>query len=279
MTEYKKPSDVMEAVGVSGVLSAGLRWHVVGEGLAWAEFDKPADAVRFTMTKKGKGRKFAVMAFTPGEEFSGVVYLTNVKRGLDAGQVVSEGQLLDLYHGQEEKPAAKTEENKPAKKAAKDTGVTVVTLDHKMLHIKPAKKEAEKQAAKKAVKTNPATTGLQFGPALVSDKEGKITISSLLHAGKAFASRTVPAEFSARFKKYSADNRLLLYLQGGPDLGPVSTYRGWLKQGRQVSKGQHGLKILAPRMVIKEDGTKAIDGLRLVTLFSVDQTELASQEA
>lgn len=279
MSTYKKPSDVLEAVGVSGVLSAGLTWHVIGQGLAWAEFDKPADAVKYTMTKRGKGRKFAVMTFTPGEEFSGVVYLTNVKRGLDAGQVVSEGQLLDLYHGQEEKPAAKTEEKKAAKKAAKDTGLTVVTLDHKKLHIKPAKKEAEKQAAKKAVKTNPATTGLQFGPALVSDKEGKITISSLLHAGKAFASHTVPAEFSARFKKYSDDNQLLLYLQGGPDLGQVSTYRGWLKQGRQVTKGQHGLKILAPRMVVKEDGTKAIDGLRLVTLFSVDQTELASREA
>lgn len=273
MSTYKKPSDVLEAVGVSGVLSAGLTWHVIGQGLAWAEFDKPADAVKYTMTKRGKGRKFAVMTFTPGEEFSGVVYLTNVKRGLDAGQVVSEGQLLDLYHGQEEKPAAKTEEKKAAKKAAKDTGLTVVTLDHKKLHIKPAaKKEAEKQA-------QPQPAGLQFGPALVSDKEGKITISSLLHAGKAFASHTVPAEFSARFKKYSDDNQLLLYLQGGPDLGQVSTYRGWLKQGRQVSKGQHGLKILAPRMVVKEDGTKAIDGLRLVTLFSVKQTELASREA
>ncbi|WP_269325458.1 ArdC family protein [Lactobacillus delbrueckii] len=89
----------------------------------------------------------------------------------------------------------------------------------------------------------------------------------------------MPADFSSRFKKYSADNQLLLYLQGGPDLPAVRTYRSWLKEGRQVTKGQHGLKILAPRMVIKEDGTKAIDGLRLVTLFSVKQTELASQEA
>lgn len=107
MTTYKKPSDVMEAVGVSGVLSAGLTWHVVGEGLAWAKFDKPADAVRFTMTKRGKGRKFAVMTFTPGKEFSGVVYLTSVKRGLDAGQVITDGQLLDLYHGNEKKAAEK----------------------------------------------------------------------------------------------------------------------------------------------------------------------------
>lgn len=264
MSTYKKPSDVLEAVGVSGVLSAGLTWHVIGQGLAWAEFDKPADAVKYTMTKRGKGRKFAVMTFTPGKDFSGVVYLTSVKRGLDAGQVITESQLLDLYHGQEEKAA-----KKPVKD---DIDFTVVTLDRKKLHIKPAKKEAEKPA-------QPQPAGLQFGPALVADKNGKTTIASLLHAGKAFASRTVPVEFSARFKKYSEDNRLLLYLQGGPDLGQVSTYRGWLKQGRQVTKGQHGLKILAPRMVVKEDGTKAIDGLRLVTLFSVDQTELASQEA
>jgi phage terminase large subunit-like protein len=259
MTEYRKPSDVMEAVGVSGVLSAGLSWHVVAEGFAWAEFDKPADAVRFTMTKKGKGRKFVVMTFTPGKEFSGVIYLTSVKRGLDAGQVITEDQLLDLYHGQEAKPAAKTEEKKPVKKAAKTT--------------KKASQSVKKLASLPAAEVK----SLQFGPALVSDKEGKITIASLLYAGKNFASRAVPAEFAARFKKYSNDNQLLLYLQGGPDLGPVSTYRGWLKQGRQVSKGQHGLKILAPRIVIKEDGTKAIDGLRSVTLFSVEQTELVKE--
>lgn len=256
MTDYKKPSDVMEAVGVSGVLSAGLTWHVIGQGLAWAEFDKPADAVKYTMTKRGKGRKYAVMTFTPGKDFSGVVYLTNVKRGLDAGQVVSESQLLDLYHGQEEKkPAKASQEEKPAQKPAKKT-------------VKAVKKQASKPA-------QPA--GLQFGPALVADKNGKTTIASLLHAGKAFASRTMPVEFSDRFKKYSEDNRLLLYLQGGPTLGQVSTYRGWLKQGRQVSKGQHGLKILAPRMVVKEDGTKAIDGLRLVTLFDVSQTEILKE--
>lgn len=227
MTTYTKPSDVLETVGVSGVLSAGLTWHAVGEDLAWAEFDKPADAVKYTATKRGKGRKFAVMVFEPGKQFSGVIYLTSVKRGLDAGRVITEGQLLDLYHG---KKATKTTTQKPA-------------------------------------------AGLQFGPALVADKNGKATIASLLHAGKVFASRTIPAEFSARFKKYSEDNRLLLYVQGGPNLGPVATYRGWLKQGRQVSKGQHGLKILAPRMVPDKEGNPKIDGLRLVTLFDISQTE------
>lgn len=263
------------------MLSAGLTWHVVGQGLAWAELDKPADAVKYTMTKRGKGRKFAVMVFTPGKDFSGVIYLTSVKRGLNAGQVVTEGQLLDLYHGQEEKPAAtKKTEKKPAKKASQP--VKTVKTSQPAAEKKPVKASQEKPATKKpAKKTSPQKpasqpaqpAGLQFGPALVADKAGKITIASLLHAGKVFASRTVPAEFEKRFEKYSEDNRLLLYVQGGPDLGPVSTYRGWLKKGRQVTKGQHGLKILAPRMVPDENGNPKIDGLRLVTLFSIEQTE------
>lgn len=272
-------------------------WQLVAPGLAWFEFKDPSESLYLLPSQRGKGRKYAVITWEPGQRNSATVYLVNSISKLEkasrllgeARRVITGQELAELIdpakpakktsQASEKKPAAKTEEKKAAKKAAKGTGLTVVTLDHKKLHIKPAKKEAEKQAAKKAVKTNPATTGLQFGPALVSDKEGKITISSLLHAGKAFASHTVPAEFSARFKKYSDDNQLLLYLQGGPDLGQVSTYRGWLKQGRQVTKGQHGLKILAPRMVVKEDGTKVIDGLRLVTLFSVKQTELASREA
>lgn len=276
MTEYKKPADVMEAIGVSGVLSAGLTWHVLGEGLAWAEFNRPADAVKYTMSKKGKGRKYAVMVFEPGKQFSGVIYLTSVKRGLDAGRVITEGQLLDLYHGQEEKPAAEVEEKKPAQKPASQASEKKPV---KKAAKKPAKAVKEKVIKETTQKPAPKNTGLQFGPALVADKEGKITIASLLHAGKTFASRTVPTDFEKRFKKYSDDNQLLLYLQGGPDLPAVRTYRGWLKQGRQVTRGQHGLKILAPRMVEKEDGTKAIDGLRLITLFSIDQTEKASQEA
>lgn len=283
--DYKKPSDVIEAVGVSGVLSAGLTWHVVGQGLAWAEFDQPTDAVKYTMAKRGKGRKFAVMTFTPGKEFSGVVYLTSVKRGLDAGQVITEGQLLDLYHGQEAKPAAEAEEKKPVKKVSQPVKVKTVKqvkavkTTKKASQEKPAKKASQPAKTVKPVKTS-QPAGLQFGPALVADKDGKITIASLLHAGKVFASRTVPAEFSARFKKYSYDNQLLLYVQGGPGLDQVATYRGWLKQGRQVTRGQHGLKILAPRMVPDKDGNPKIDGLRLVTLFSVSQTEkIESKEA
>lgn len=258
-------------------------WQLVAPGLAWIEFKDPSESLYLVPSQRGKGRKYAVITWEPGQRNSATVYLVNsIKKVEKAGRLL--GKTRRVITGQElaamlepaEKPAAKKEDKKAAKKAAKDTGFKVVTLDHTKLHIKPAaKKEDKKSATKKPVQ--PAD--LPFSPGLVADKAGKITIASLLHAGKAFASRAVPAEFSARFKKYSDDNQLLLYLQGGPALGQVSTYRGWLKQGRQVSKGQHGLKILAPRMVVKEDGTKVIDGLRLVTLFSIDQTELASREA
>lgn len=283
MFEYSFPKSAIKngpAAAMSAANGEKEGWQLVAPGLAWIEFKDPSESLYLVPSQRGKGRKYAVITWTPGQRNSGRVYLVNsigklekASRLLGKARRVITGQELAAMLEPAEKPAAEAEEKKPVKASQEE---------------KPAKKanQASKPAPKKTVKAvkkpasqQPQPAGLQFGPALVSDKEGKITISSLLHAGKAFASRTVPAEFSARFKKYSDDNRLLLYLQGGPDLGQVSTYRGWLKQGRQVSKGQHGLKILAPRMVVKEDGTKAIDGLRLVTLFSVDQTELASREA
>lgn len=241
-------------------------WQLAMPGLAWVEFNDPSESLYLVPSQRGKGRKYAVITWEPDQKNSASVYLVNsisklekASRLLGKASRVITGQELAAMLEPAEKPAAEAEEKKPVKAS------------------KPAS-EKKPAATKKPVKpVQPA--GLQFGPALVADKDGKITIASLLHAGKAFASRTIPAEFEKRFKKYSDDNQLLLYLQGGPDLGPVSTYRGWLKQGRQVSRGQHGLKILAPRMVPDEEGKPKIDGLKLVTLFSVDQTELAKEEA
>lgn len=230
-------------------ISLSETWFDLGNGLYATKVD-PKETKCFFKSSRAAGRNF-IMVDTAAKNIT----LTDTLKGLDGFNAVDANTVKKAAGLVEaaEKPAAEAEEKKPVKAS---------------LEEKPAQKPAQPQQA-----------GLHFGPALVADKAGKITIASLLNAGKAFASRTVPADFSSRLKKYSEDNRLLLYLQGGPDLGQVSTYRGWLKQGRQVTKGQHGLKILAPRMVVKEDGTKAIDGLRLVTLFSVDQTELASREA
>lgn len=245
-------------------------WQLVAPGLAWFEFKDPSESLYLVPSQRGKGRKYAVITWEPGQRNSASVYLVNSISKLEkasrllgeARRVITGQELAELI--EPAKPAKKTSQASEKKAAAKT-----------IKPVKTGQAEAVKPAPKKPVQ--PAD--LPFSPGLVADKAGKITIASLLNAGKKYASYCLPADFSSRFKKYSADNQLLLYLQGGPDLPAVRTYRGWLKEGRQVTKGQHGLKILAPRMVIKEDGTKAIDGLRLVTLFSVKQTELASQEA
>lgn len=278
MFEFSFPKSAIKngpAAAMSAANGEKEGWQLVAPGLAWIEFKDPSESLYLVPSQRGKGRKYAVITWTPGQRNSGRVYLVNsigklekASRLLGKARRVITGQELAAMLEPAEKPAAEAEEKKAAKTEEKPAAKTV----------KPVK-TGQAEAVKPAPKKQPQPAGLQFGPALVADKNGKTTIASLLNAGKVYASRAVPAEFSARFKKYSADNRLLLYLQGGPALGQVSTYRGWLKQGRQVTKGQHGLKILAPRMVIKADQTEVIDGLRLVTLFSIDQTELASREA
>lgn len=243
--------EVKKEFKFSEVLELASTWYDCGTGFA-------AIVGKEVTRQFGRGSRFAgrecIMISKDGKKLT-----LGDWQGLDRFQTLSREKVASFFdQGQEEKPAEKAAK-KPVKKTSQAS----------------EKKPAQKAASEK----QPQPTGLQFGPALVADKNGKATIASLLHAGKVFASRTVPAEFSDRFKKYSEDNRLLLYVQGGPALGQVATYRGWIKQGRQVSKGQHGLKILAPRMVPDENGNPKIDGLRLVTLFSVDQTEEASQEA
>ncbi|AZA15970.1 ssDNA-binding domain-containing protein [Lactobacillus delbrueckii subsp. lactis] len=264
MFEFSFPKSAIKngpAAAMSAANGEKEGWQLVMPGLAWVEFNDPSESLYLVPSQRGKGRKFAVITWEPGQRNSATVYLVNSITKLEKASRLL-GKPRKVITGQELakllEPAKKTSqasENKPVKTSQAEA-------------VKPAPKKPASQPA-----------DLPFSPGLVADKAGKITIASLLNAGKKYASYCLPADFSSRFKKYSADNQLLLYLQGGPDLPAVRTYRGWLKEGRQVTKGQHGLKILAPRMVIKEDGTKAIDGLRLVTLFSVKQTELASQEA
>ena len=271
MFEFSFPKSAIKngpAAAMSAANGEKEGWQLVMPGLAWIEFKDPSESLYLVPSQRGKGRKYAVITWEPGVRNSASVYLVNSITKLEkasrllgkARRVITGQELAKLLEpGKPVKKTSQASESKPAAKAEKKP-------------VKTCQSEAVKPA-------QPQPASLPFGPALVSDKEGKATIASLLHAGKAFAGRTVPAEFSARFKKYSDDNQLLLYLQGGPNLGQVSTYRGWLKQGRQVSRGQHGLKILAPRMVPDKEGNPKIDGLRLVTLFSVDQTEKIKLEA
>lgn len=82
----------------------------------------------------------------------------------------------------------------------------------------------------------------------------------------------------ARFHKYSWNNILLIYLQR-PDATKVAGYQTWKSLGRQVRKGEKGIKILAPitrkEVVNQETGEErqVLVGFKTVTVFDVAQTE------
>ena len=83
--------------------------------------------------------------------------------------------------------------------------------------------------------------------------------------------------FAANFHRYSANNTLLVLLQR-PDATRVAGYRRWQELGRQVMRGEEGLKILAPLFRSVEDeesGEKArvLCSFKVVKVFDVSQTD------
>lgn len=88
-------------------------------------------------------------------------------------------------------------------------------------------------------------------------------------------------EVMSRFHQYSANNSLLIAMQM-PNATAVASYTDWKRKfGRQVRKGEHGIRILAPvryrRKVEDDDGDEAVverlAGFRLASTFDVSQTE------
>jgi len=84
----------------------------------------------------------------------------------------------------------------------------------------------------------------------------------------------------AAFHDYSFGNVCLIVSQC-PDASRVAGYRTWQKLGRQVRKGEHGIRILAPRRVKvaqgdehaeKADGYRVV-GFRCVSVFDIAQTD------
>jgi antirestriction protein ArdC len=78
----------------------------------------------------------------------------------------------------------------------------------------------------------------------------------------------------ARFHKYSASNQLMIYMQN-PDATQVAGFRQWQGMGRQVQKGEKGIKIFAPmtaRDKVDPDKMKLI-GFKLVSVFDISQTQ------
>lgn len=83
--------------------------------------------------------------------------------------------------------------------------------------------------------------------------------------------------FAARFHRYSSNNALLILVQR-PNATRVTGYRKWRDLGRQVRRGEEGLKILAPIFRTIEDeetGEKArvLCSFKVVKVFDVSQTD------
>lgn len=85
----------------------------------------------------------------------------------------------------------------------------------------------------------------------------------------------------SRFHRYSANNSLLIAMQM-PNATAVASYTDWKRKfGRQVRKGECGIRILAParyrRKVEDEDGDEAVVErlacFRLAGTFDVSQTD------
>lgn len=83
----------------------------------------------------------------------------------------------------------------------------------------------------------------------------------------------------AKFHKYSFGN-VMLILHQFPDASQVAGFQTWKKLGRQVKKGEHGIRIFAPcpykKVVTDDQGNEAeklINFFRVVTVFDQSQTD------
>ena len=83
-------------------------------------------------------------------------------------------------------------------------------------------------------------------------------------------------EFLAKFHRYSANNTIAIYLQR-PTASLVASFSDWRRKGRNVKKGEHGIKILAPHTVKDvDDDTGEIKqrlGFHIAYCFDVSQTD------
>lgn len=80
---------------------------------------------------------------------------------------------------------------------------------------------------------------------------------------------------AARFHTYSLNNQFLIFVQY-PEATAVNSYRRWQSLGRQVRKGEKGIRILAPRPVKYEDEQgeeQEFVRFTSVAVFAYEQTD------
>src|SRR5215217_4865360 len=83
--------------------------------------------------------------------------------------------------------------------------------------------------------------------------------------------------FAARFHRYSANNSLLVLLQR-PNAIKIAGYKRWQELGRQVRRGEEGIRILAPIFRTVEDEkssekARILCSFKVVKVFDVCQTD------
>ncbi len=85
--------------------------------------------------------------------------------------------------------------------------------------------------------------------------------------------------FMSKFHNYSFNNILLILMQM-PDASLVAGYKTWQKMGRNVRKGEHGIRILAPckhKKVVEKEGEEdtviSFTTFRPASVFDVSQTD------
>lgn len=84
----------------------------------------------------------------------------------------------------------------------------------------------------------------------------------------------------SRFHRYSFGNVMLIALQR-PDATQVAGFHAWKKLGRNVMKGERGIRILAPVLRKKDkddeesdsEDTQRVIAFRAVSVFDISQTE------
>lgn len=75
---------------------------------------------------------------------------------------------------------------------------------------------------------------------------------------------------------YSARNVAILLAAGATE---VAGYREWQRLGRQVRRGEHGIKIGAPVVVKdRETGEPRIVNVKTATVFDISQTDAIEAE-
>lgn len=75
------------------------------------------------------------------------------------------------------------------------------------------------------------------------------------------------------FHEYSMGNCVLIWSQR-PAATRVAGYKAWQKMGRQVNKGERGIRIMAPMMIVDRSGDEDAHILRFraVSVFDIAQT-------